>query len=178
MNAIQKAEFITEQVAEIIKTALADLIGRKIIPKSKLSGLPSSSATFSTQKMHEAVTPEGVKATTSYAKSDESILKKSNNIATSSDIAQKFKPVGLGSTGRFVPENLNEQLALEEVLSNPARGRKIRIRKGMTDVRWPASEGWIKMAWNNENIEIHYVAQFKNDIIQAIDDCKFIDKKS
>jgi hypothetical protein len=61
MNATQKAEFVAENVAEIVKAVLADQIGKKIIPKS--SGLPSvsSSSTSSTREVHEAVTPEGLK---------------------------------------------------------------------------------------------------------------------
>lgn len=176
MNAIQKAEFITEQVAEIIKTALADLIGRKIIPKSKLSGLPSSSAASSTQEVHEAVTPEGIKIAAYHKKQGSLILKKDlNNSSSPNNTIQKLKPLNRGSTGRSIPENLTEKLVMEEIISNPNLGKAINVE--MTDPRWLKSDGWIKMARNHEGIEVHYVAQSKNGIIQAVDDFKFIDLK-
>lgn len=73
-----------------------------------------------------------------------------------------------GSTGRNVPESLNEQLALQEAESNPAAGTRVPIE--MTDPHWPASEGWVKMAQNVNGIEIHYVY---NTETGAADDFKF-----
>gem|GEM_PF-1933077 len=89
--------------------------------------------------------------------------------------AQKLKPLGRGSTGRTIPNNLHEQLVMEEALSNPGQGFEIKIGNGMTDPRWHKSEGWIKMGWYNEqeDIAIHYVVQKINDTIVAIDDFKF-----
>jgi hypothetical protein len=78
------------------------------------------------------------------------------------------KPLGLGSTGRTTPANLNEQLAMEQAISNPAAGRPLSVP--MTDSRWPATDGWVKSAQNINGIEIHYV---RNSITGAIDDFKF-----
>ena len=78
------------------------------------------------------------------------------------------KPLGLGSTGRSVPANLNEKLAMEQAISNPAAGRQLPVP--MTDSRWPAADGWVKSAQNINGIEIHYV---RNSITGAIDDFKF-----
>ncbi|MGN8276591.1 two-partner secretion domain-containing protein [Pseudomonas sp. SMN5] len=78
------------------------------------------------------------------------------------------KPLGLGSTGRSTPANLNEQLAMEQAISNPAAGRTLPVP--MTDPRWPAADGWVKSAQNINGIEIHYV---RNSITGAIDDFKF-----
>jgi filamentous hemagglutinin len=75
----------------------------------------------------------------------------------------------LGSTGRTVPENLNEQLAMQEAQSDPAAGTRLPIT--MTDPRWPAPLGWIKMARNINGTEIHYVY---NTISGAADDFKFV----
>ncbi|WP_242688651.1 hypothetical protein [Photorhabdus tasmaniensis] len=64
-------------------------------------------------------------------------------------------PLGLGSTGRNTPANLNEKLALEQAISNPNSGRQLPVP--MTDKRWPASDGWVKMSQNINGIEVHYV---------------------
>ncbi|ANB59435.1 hypothetical protein [Anoxybacteroides amylolyticum] len=80
------------------------------------------------------------------------------------------KPLGRGSTGRTTPKNLNEQLAMKQVMSNPNAGKPVPMRKGMTDPRWPAEEGWVKMAQNVNGHEIHYL---KNTKTGQFDDFKF-----
>ncbi|HKO42106.1 MAG TPA: RHS repeat-associated core domain-containing protein [Pyrinomonadaceae bacterium] len=84
------------------------------------------------------------------------------------------KPLGRGSTGRTIPRDLTEQLAIEEVMSNPTSGRPVPLTKGMTDPRWPASDGWIKMRKNVNGTEIHYV---RNTRTGEVDDFKFVDGK-
>jgi len=44
---------------------------------------------------------------------------------------------------------------LEEVASNPTVGNQLNLE--MTDSRWPAQDGWVKMARNVKGVEIHYV---------------------
>ncbi|WP_350307571.1 hypothetical protein [Photorhabdus viridis] len=78
------------------------------------------------------------------------------------------KPFGLGSTGRNIPASLNEKLALEQAISNPNSRRLLPVP--MTDKRWPASDGWVKMSQNINEIEVHYVRNTKTG---AIDDFKF-----
>jgi hypothetical protein len=82
------------------------------------------------------------------------------------------KPLGRGSTGRTIPKNLNEQLAMKQVMSNPNAGKPLPIKKGMTDPRWPAAEGWVKMSQNVNGVEIHYLKNIKTG---AFDDFKFKD---
>lgn len=53
------------------------------------------------------------------------------------------RPLGLGSTGRTAPADLTEQLAMTQVRSAPG-GRVIPV--AMTDARWPASAGWVKVS--------------------------------
>ncbi|MGQ0628612.1 MAG: polymorphic toxin-type HINT domain-containing protein, partial [Phycisphaerales bacterium] len=65
-------------------------------------------------------------------------------------------PLERGSTGRTIPKNLNERLAMEEVMANPL-GRRVPLTKGMTDPRWPQADGWVKMRQNVNDIEIHWV---------------------
>ena len=77
-------------------------------------------------------------------------------------------PLGLGSTGRVTPNSLNEQLAMEEAMSNPGAGTRVPIT--MNDPRWPASAGWEKMQQNVNGNIIHYVM---NAITGAVDDFKF-----
>jgi Pretoxin HINT domain len=78
--------------------------------------------------------------------------------------------LGRGSTGRTEPANLKEQLAMEEAQSNPAAGRVI-TRITMSDPRWLAEEGWVKMQQNVNGLVIHYVY---NPLIDAVDDFKFV----
>ncbi|WP_069814757.1 hypothetical protein [Streptomyces sp. TP-A0874] len=80
------------------------------------------------------------------------------------------KPLGRGSTGRTEPKNLTEQIAMKEAQSNPAAGKKVPLKKGMTDSRWPGDEGWQKMTQNVNGVEIHYVYNPKTG---QVDDYKF-----
>ena len=80
------------------------------------------------------------------------------------------KPLGRGSTGSARPNNLNEQLAMNEARSNPGAGQPVPVKGGMADSRWPASEGWVKMRQNVNSVEVHYVQNTKTG---AVDDFKF-----
>ena len=75
----------------------------------------------------------------------------------------------LGSTGRVAASNLREQLAMQEVVSHPSAGT-VLTGVSMTDPRWLASAGWVKMAQNVNGVEIHYVY---NTVSGAVDDFKF-----
>ena len=84
-----------------------------------------------------------------------------------------LKPLGLGATGRTVPGNLSEQLAMKEAMANPSAGRV--IMEGMTDKRW---NGWNKLHYSRTNPDgsktvIHYVGKFENGILTHVDDFKF-----
>lgn len=78
-------------------------------------------------------------------------------------------PLGKGSTGRTVPRNLQEQLAMEAVMSNP---RGVDLPTKMSDPRWLAADGWVKRAQHVNGIEIHYLY---NKITGEYDDFKFKD---
>jgi RHS repeat-associated protein len=58
------------------------------------------------------------------------------------------------STGRTVPANLKEQLAMQQAKSNPAAGEPVPLK--MNDPRWPDSQGWVKMRQNVNGVEVHY----------------------
>ena len=69
------------------------------------------------------------------------------------------------SRGGHQPQNLNEQLAVEQAISNPKAGTPLKS----SDPRWPTSEGWTKQAQNINGIEVHY--QY-NTVTGQIDDIK------
>jgi hypothetical protein len=77
--------------------------------------------------------------------------------------------LGRGSTGRTEPANLREQLAMEEAQSNPTAGR-VLTNIAMSDSRWLAEEGWVKMQQKVQGVIIHYVY---NPAMDAVDDFKF-----
>ncbi|CAF4647590.1 unnamed protein product, partial [Rotaria sp. Silwood2] len=85
------------------------------------------------------------------------------------------KPLGRGTTGRFEPQTLNEQLALNAAMAGAHKGKEL-TRIAMRDSRWPMEEGWIKMSSTHEGtgIDVHYVF---NKNTEEIDDFKFKDYK-
>jgi hypothetical protein len=78
-------------------------------------------------------------------------------------------PLGLGSTGRTTPLTLDEQLAMEQVMSDPLSGAT-QLQVNMTDSRWPGSEGWEKWANNINGVEVHFVY---NPLTGEFDDFKY-----
>ena len=93
----------------------------------------------------------------------------------SKGVGNPVEVVGRGSTGRTVPNTLNEQMAMHQVMSNPLGGAvdMSQLKNHpviMSDSRWLASEGWVKMSNNVNGVEIHFVY---NKITGAFDDFKF-----
>jgi hypothetical protein len=73
-----------------------------------------------------------------------------------------------------LPNNLNEQMAMEQVKSNPLLNAE-ELPFKMGDTRWPSSDGWVKMQSvvtdsSGNKVNIHYVY---NKITGAFDDFKF-----
>ena len=90
-------------------------------------------------------------------------------------VGNPVKVEGKGNTGRTIPNTLNEQMAMHQVVSNPLDNAidMSQLNKHpiiMTDPRWSASDGWVKMSNNVNGIEIHFVY---NKITGAFDDFKF-----
>jgi hypothetical protein len=88
----------------------------------------------------------------------------------------KLVPSGLGSTGRTIANNLNEKLAMDEILANP-RGLGIKTSAPpLSDPRWL---GWFKYSYyrsfsGGTSLEIHFNAKLdQNGLIIAVDDFKF-----
>jgi len=60
---------------------------------------------------------------------------------------------------------------MNQVKANPLAGATHLDRITMGDTRWPAADGWRKMAQNVNGIEIHFN---HNTITGAFDDFKFV----
>jgi peptidoglycan hydrolase-like protein with peptidoglycan-binding domain len=105
---------------------------------------------------------------------DKSLLSKSAKGTGNLTDLMKKKSLGRGSTGRTTPNNLDEQLAMKEVLSNPLDGATAVPTKNMNDPRWLGSEGWVKMQkfikTSNGKINIHFNYNTKTG---KFDDFKF-----
>jgi len=75
--------------------------------------------------------------------------------------------------GTTLARNLREQLAIEQAMSRPAAGQVLPIK--MTDPRWPASDGWVKMQQvikpGGEPVNVHYL---QNTATGAVDDFKIV----
>lgn len=80
-----------------------------------------------------------------------------------------------GSTGRTEPENLVEQLAMEQVKSDLLNGAKALKNITLRDKRWLSSDGWVKMQSvirsGSHQTTIHYVY---NQSLNLVDDFKFV----
>ncbi|GAB6085903.1 hypothetical protein [Alkaliphilus crotonatoxidans] len=50
---------------------------------------------------------------------------------------------------------------MKEVKSNPLEGAKELTSVKMSDPRWPANDGWVKMSKNVNGVEVHYVYNTK-----------------
>lgn len=68
-----------------------------------------------------------------------------------------------------MPENLKEQLAITEVRSAPAGAQLQKVT--MSDPRWMASDGRVKMRQIVSGVNIHYG---RNTVTGAVDDFKFV----
>jgi RHS repeat-associated protein len=75
--------------------------------------------------------------------------------------------------GTSLPRNLREQLAVEQAMASPLAGRPLPLP--MTDARWPAAAGWVKMQQiitpGGESINVHYLY---NTVTGEIDDFKIV----
>ncbi|TYQ15496.1 UNVERIFIED_CONTAM: RHS repeat-associated protein [Acetivibrio alkalicellulosi] len=93
---------------------------------------------------------------------------------TNGSVRNRVEVAGIGNTGRVLPNNLNEQMAMEQVLSNPLKGAT-QLPIKMTDPRWLDADGWVKMqniveTSNGSRVNIHFVY---NKITGVVDDFKF-----
>lgn len=90
------------------------------------------------------------------------------------EAAAKNKPLGLGSTGRTIPKNLQEQAAMLVTKADPQKGTKLPI--DLKDARWHENHGWEKwqtiFETSDGQIKIHYN---RNKMTGAVDDFKFDD---
>ena len=78
----------------------------------------------------------------------------------------------LGTSSQYLPSNLKEQLALEQVKSNPLENSKVIMEK-LGDPRWK-NNGWEKRAVYVNGVDIHYLY---NPSQNLFDDFKIGNKK-
>ncbi len=89
-------------------------------------------------------------------------------------VGNAVKIEGRGITGRIIPNSLEEQMAMEQVKSNPlSAAKELPLKLG--DDRWPALEGWVKMQSVVKNSDgsqtvIHFLY---NKVTGAFDDFKY-----
>ncbi len=97
-----------------------------------------------------------------------------NWYANKSNIGNPVDVAGYGNKGRVLPNNLNEQMAMQQVMSNPLNGAN-QLPFKMTDTRWSYTDGWVKMQnivkhADGSQTNIHYVY---NKITGIFDDFKY-----
>lgn len=102
-------------------------------------------------------------------------VKKYTNLKTlNRGVGNPVEIAGKWSTGRTISNSLKEQMVMHQVRSAPLDGAtdmsKLKNPVIMTDSRWSASEGWIKMGNNANGVEIHFVY---NEITNVFGDFKF-----
>lgn len=88
-------------------------------------------------------------------------VKKYANLKTlNRGVGNPVQIAGKGSTGRTISNLLKEQMAMHQVRLAPLDGAtdmsKLKNPVIMTDSRWPASEGWIKMGNNANGVEMYF----------------------
>ena len=94
--------------------------------------------------------------------------------SSNTGVGNPVKVEGRGSTGRTIPNNLGEQMAMHQVRSDPLEGAtELPIK--LIDTRWKSSDGWVKMqsvveTVDGNKITIHYVY---NKVTGTFDDFKF-----
>jgi hypothetical protein len=75
---------------------------------------------------------------------------------------------GRGNTGRTMPMNENEAMAMLKVMEDPYVGRRLGMTMG--DSRWPVEEGWMKFERIYGGVKIHYLY---SPLLDEFDDFKF-----
>ena len=103
------------------------------------------------------------------------ILAAPSAAATQWDKFKQWMRMSRGSTGTTTPNSLNQQLSMQQVRSNPLQGAT-QLPITMTDPRWPATQGWVKMQQiinhsDGTRTTIHFVY---NAGRQLFDDFKFL----
>ena len=155
-----------EQLIQGIRTMLeedADI--KRLFAKNKNTGLQVEIAGVGKVSLEEAEKLVGKDVRWSRGKGIEP-----SNIG----VGKPVKVEGRGNTGRTISNNLEEQMAMHQVQSNPLEGAS-ELPIKLNDARWQSSEGWVKMqsvvnTTDGNKIIIHYVY---NKVTGAFDDFKF-----
>ena len=112
------------------------------------------------------------------------------------EVGKKISNRGTSTPPFSYAQNLEEQLAIKEAMSNPEIGKRLNDIE-LKDFRWPSSEGWKKFEYTHsnilenkivntnkmdkpvgglkfkqKNINVHFVGKIENGKIIEIDDFK------
>lgn len=112
------------------------------------------------------------------------------------EVGKKISNRGTSTPPFSYAQNLEEQLAIKEAMSNPEIGKRLNNIE-LKDFRWPSSEGWEKFEYTHsnilenkivntnkmdkpvgglkfkqKNIKVHFVGKIENGKIIEIDDFK------
>lgn len=160
-------------VADLVNAGISagrgDFVGAGFNLASSLPGLGDA---FAAGKIATAAVGVAVAKSASHAVSSTAATaaKVEAAVVTGAKTAGSTADLAKGTT---LARNLREQLAIEQAMSRPAAGQVLPIK--MTDPRWPASDGWVKMQQmirpGGEPINVHYI---QNTATGAVDDFKIV----
>lgn len=160
-------------VADLVNAGISagrgDFVGAGFNLASALPGLGDA---FAAGKIATAAVGVAVAKSASHAVSSTAATaaKVEAAVVTGAKTAGSTADLAKGTT---LARNLREQLAIEQAMSRPAAGQVLPIK--MTDPRWPASDGWVKMQQmirpGGEPINVHYI---QNTATGAVDDFKIV----
>jgi len=165
---------VTSKIARIGQDIVGSIIRNKPLAKNLIRATKTYLdllKRYPQEVAHRALT--ALKQNPSLVEEPRDLGKAAKEIAKiDADLARLYKKTieGKGFTGRIKPTTLKEQLAMKEVLTNPLTEAKELKAITMTDQRWPAQDGWVKMAKNVNGIEIHFLYNTKTGLF---DDFKF-----
>ncbi len=164
-----------ETILNWLTLGLTGLIKRSLMPEEPLS------LEHWLNSFYLASVITGVSQTAKAVQAQRAGVPKSGagKINRNSGVGNSVKIEGRGSTGRVSPKNLNEQMIMHEVQSNPLPGA-IKVPLTLQDSRWPISEGWIKMQktstlLDGSKVTIHFNYNVRTG---AFDDFKYIGGKN
>ncbi|EEO6567429.1 hypothetical protein G6H68_002775 [Listeria monocytogenes] len=163
-----------QEEAELLRAIIQSVKkGRDPVTGQEISLLQGISIIAGTTFLYTAGTYKGKKLKIPKFK-DWVNRRKTTGISKSEGVGNPVKIAGMGSTGRTKPINLNEQMAMQQVKSNPLQGAKGLPIK-MTDKRWPSEKGWVKMQNvvildDGTKVNVHFTY---NKITGQFDDFKF-----
>jgi len=157
--AVSAAESVATQLLETGTVCLATLA-----IDTAIGAIPGGSGA-------KAAAKEGVQAF-----SKKAVKETAEKVVKKKGLGNPVKIEGLGKTGRTIPKNINEQMAMHQIQASPLTNATKLTKVVMNDSRWLAKDGWVKMQnivthSDGSKTTIHFVY---NESKNLFDDFKFI----